>query len=280
MAVRDRTERQTAGYGVSDRQLIHQPRTEACPEHAGDDDQDRRQRRVSMNNLGDLDRDRHGGRLDRNRGDEFRGKYEFKRPGALISKDALIEAAWSGQAVEEGRLIVRIAALRRVLGEAAGGSRWIETMPRRGYRFIGPVVTEVEKGVMAMAPPVDAARDPASTPPHAGERRQNTAMSCELVGGAAKPQLLRQPDKPSIAVLPFDNMSGDPEQEYCVDGMVEEIITALSRIRWLSVLARNSSFTYKGQAVDVKQVGSELGVRYVLEGSVRKGATGCGSPGS
>jgi len=78
------------------------------------------------------------------------------------------------------------------------------------------------------------------------------------------------PDKPSIAVLPFQNMSGDPEQDYFVDGMVEEIITALSRIRWLFVIARNSSFTYKGQAVDVKRVGRELGVRYVLEGSVRK----------
>jgi adenylate cyclase len=80
------------------------------------------------------------------------------------------------------------------------------------------------------------------------------------------------PDKPSIAVLPFQNMSGDPEQEYFADGMVEEIITALSRIRWLFVIARNSTFTYKGQAIDVKRVGRELGVRYVLEGSVRKGA--------
>jgi adenylate cyclase len=78
------------------------------------------------------------------------------------------------------------------------------------------------------------------------------------------------PDKPSIAVLPFANLSGDPEQEYFADGMVEEIITALSRIRWLFVIARNSSFTYKGQAVDVKRVGRELGVHYVLEGSVRK----------
>src|SRR5438093_10447248 len=78
------------------------------------------------------------------------------------------------------------------------------------------------------------------------------------------------PEKPSIAVLPFQNMSGDAEQEYFVDGMVDEIITALSRIRWLFVAARNSSFTYKGQAVDVKRVGRELGVRYVLEGSVRK----------
>ena len=85
------------------------------------------------------------------------------------------------------------------------------------------------------------------------------------------PLPLLLPDKPSIAVLPFQNMSGDPEQEYFADGMVEEIITALSRIRWLFVIARNSSFTYKGQAIDVKQVGRELGVRYVLEGSVRKG---------
>src|SRR6202022_3284902 len=77
-------------------------------------------------------------------------------------------------------------------------------------------------------------------------------------------------DKPSIAVLPFQNMSGDPEQEYFADGMVEEITTALARIRWLFVIARNSSFTYKGRAVDVKEVGRELGVRYVLEGSVRK----------
>src|SRR5208337_2919560 len=92
--------------------------------------------------------------------------------------------------------------------------------------------------------------------------------------------VLPLPDKPSIAVLPFANMSGDPEQEYFADGMVEEIITALSRIRWLFVIARNSTFTYKGQAVDVKQVGRELGVRYVLEGSCARAATGCGSPGS
>ena len=97
-------------------------------------------------------------------------------------------------------------------------------------------------------------------PPRAGEGRV----------GAAEPPALALPDKPSIAVLPFQNMSGDPEQEYFVDGMVEEIITALSRIRWLFVIARNSTFTYKGRAVDVKEVGRELGVRYVLEGSVRK----------
>ena len=83
---------------------------------------------------------------------------------------------------------------------------------------------------------------------------------------------LALPDRPSIAVLPFTNMSGDPEQEYFADGMVEEITTALGRLRWLFVIARNSSFTYKGKSVDVKQVGRDLGVRYVLEGSVRKAA--------
>ena len=86
----------------------------------------------------------------------------------------------------------------------------------------------------------------------------------------AAARMLALPDKPSIAVLPFQNMSGDPEQEYFADGMVEEIITALSRVRWLFVIARNSTFTYKGQPIDVKQVGRELGVRYVLEGSVRR----------
>jgi adenylate cyclase len=94
--------------------------------------------------------------------------------------------------------------------------------------------------------------------------------SAPVSSAPAATAALPLPDKPSIAVLPFQNISGDTEQEYFADGMVEEIITALSRIRWLFVIARNSSFTYKGQAVDVKRVGRELGVRYVLEGSVRK----------
>jgi adenylate cyclase len=109
------------------------------------------------------------------------------------------------------------------------------------------------------------AESPHLNPPPRAE--EGSALG-PLVGAAAP---LSLPDKPSIAVLPFANMSGDPEQEYFVDGMVEEIITALSRIRWLFVVARNSSFSYKGKSPDVKQVGRELGVRYVLEGSVRKG---------
>ncbi|MBO0738795.1 MAG: adenylate/guanylate cyclase domain-containing protein, partial [Alphaproteobacteria bacterium] len=98
-----------------------------------------------------------------------------------------------------------------------------------------------------------------------------TANTMAITPNPAARAPLPLPDKPSIAVLPFQNMSGDPEQEYFADGMVEEIITALSRIRWLFVIARNSSFTYRGKSVDVKQVGRQLGVRYVLEGSVRKG---------
>ena len=151
----------------------------------------------------------------------------LEHPGVPVSKDALIQTAWPGLAVEEGNLAVQIAALRRVLVEEPGADGWIETMPRRGYRFVGSVVVSNE-----------AAR---STPARA-----------------------------SIAVLPFENMSGDPDQDYFAEGMVEEIITALSRFKWLFVIARNSSFAYKGKAVDIRRVGRELGVRYVLEGSVRR----------
>jgi len=163
-----------------------------------------------------------------------------ERAGTPVAKEALIEAAWPGLAVEESNLTVQIAALRRVFSQEAGGERWIETLPRRGYRFVGPVETaDAEAG-----------------------RAENESAD-------ASPAL-PLPDRPSISVLPFENLSGDPEQEYFADGIVEEIITALSRFRHLVVMARNSSFTYKGRSVDVKQIGRELGVRYVLEGSVRK----------
>ena len=107
-----------------------------------------------------------------------------------------------------------------------------------------------------------------------GPRASRPLCGVDAAGTAAvQPAALPLPDKPSIAVLPFQNMSGDPEQEYFVDGMVEEIITALSRIRWLFVIARNSTFTYKGRPIEVKEIGRELGVRYILEGSVRKGGS-------
>jgi TolB-like protein len=154
--------------------------------------------------------------------------------GAPMSKDALIEAGWGGSAVADNNLTVQIAALRRTLADVANVAHWIETLPRRGYRYIGPAVA---------------------------------TCGSTAAGATPGPSL---PEKPSVAVLPFSNLSGDPQQEYFADGMVDDIITGLARIKWLFVIARNSTFTYKGRAVDVKQVGRELGVRYVLEGSVRK----------
>lgn len=168
-----------------------------------------------------------------------------ERAGTPVSKDALIKSAWAGLIVEESNLPVQVAALRRVFGEEPGGARWIETLPKYGYRFAGPLSLDTQASITAAAPAPDF---PATT------------------------ETLPLPAQPAVAVLPFQNMSGDPEQEYFADGVVEEIITALSRFRSLFVIARNSSFTYKGRVVDVKQIGRELGVSFVLEGSVRKSA--------
>jgi TolB-like protein len=160
----------------------------------------------------------------------------LERPGEPVSKDALTEAGWPGRAIEDSNLTVQIAALRRIFEEGAGGAGWIETLPRRGYRYVGPAV--------------------ASDNSHA----------------VAKPRAssLTPSNKSSVAVLRFSNLSGDPEQDYFANGMVEDIIVGLSRIKWLFVIAHNSSFTYKGEAVDLKRVGRELGVRYLLQGSLRK----------
>jgi TolB-like protein len=149
----------------------------------------------------------------------------------VVSKDDLIENIWGGRIVSESSLTTRINAARTAVADSGASQQVIRTILRKGVRFVAEV------------------------------REEQVRME------VGSPTL---PDKPSIAVLPFANMCGDPGQEYFVDGMVEEIITALSRIRWLFVIARTSSFTYKGQAIDIKQVGRELGVRYVLEGSVRK----------
>jgi DNA-binding winged helix-turn-helix (wHTH) protein len=157
----------------------------------------------------------------------------LQNAGAPVSKDALIEAGWGGLAIADNNLTVQIAALRRVLADAADAESWIETLPRRGYRYVGPAVA-------ANIPDASAAARAASAP------------------------IL--PEKPSVAVLPFANLSGDPQQEYFAEGMVDDIITGLARIKWLFVIARNSTLIYKGRAVDVKRVGRELGVRYVLEG--------------
>lgn len=156
----------------------------------------------------------------------------LEQAGAPVSKDALIARAWPGQAVEESNLTVQIAAIRRSIAAAADAA-WIETLPRRGYRYVGPPVARSDDD--------------------------------DRAAGMALPL----PDRPSIAVLPFANLGGGAIQDYFIDGMVDDIITGLSRINWLFVIARNSTLAYRHRPVDIKQVGRELGVRYVLEGSVR-----------
>jgi TolB-like protein len=164
----------------------------------------------------------------------------------VVSKDELLDAVWAGRIVSESTLTSHINAARKAIGDNGQNQRLLRTIARKGFRFVGDV-SEIASRSAAVSTEPDA---PGKTI-------------------AEAPAL---PDRPSIAALPFLNLSGDIEQEYFTDGVVEDIITALSRIRWLFVIARNSSFTYKGRAVDVKQVGRELGVRYVLEGSVRKAA--------
>ena len=171
-------------------------------------------------------------------------EYLIRNRERVVSKDDLIKAIWNGRSVSDAALTTRLNVARSAVGDSGEEQRLIKTLPRKGFRFVGPV-REVQG-------------------PAGGEDANNPV---EL----RKPALTL-PDKPSIAILPFANLSSDPEQEYFADGMAEDIITALSHFKALFVIARNSSFTYKGRAVDVKQVGRELGVRYVLEGSVRKAA--------
>jgi TolB-like protein len=166
----------------------------------------------------------------------------------VVSKDDLLDTVWAGRIVSESTLTSHINAVRKAIGDSGEEQRLIRTVARKGFRFVGEV-----KEARPSESPGTLNAEPA-------ESREPSAP------------VLALPDSPSIAALPFQNWSGDPEQDYFADGVVEDIITALSRIRWLFVIARNSSFTYKGRAVDVKQVGRELGVRYVLEGSVRKAA--------
>jgi TolB-like protein len=170
--------------------------------------------------------------------------YLIQNRDRVVSKDDILEAIWGGRIVSESTLTSHINAVRKAIGDSGEVQRLVRTVPRKGFRFVG----DVREAQASDSPSAD------------GD---------DAVPVPARPALTL-PSKPSIAVLPFQNLSGDPEQDYFADGVVEEIITALSRARWLFVIARNSSFTYQGRAVDVKQVGQELGVGYVLEGSVRK----------
>lgn len=156
--------------------------------------------------------------------------------GDLVTKDRLMSEVWPGQIVEDNAIQVQISGLRKILKPASHDQDYIVTVPGRGYRLIG-FATQRSDGVS------EALR-------------------------SAEPIDLR-----SIAVLPFQNLSGDPAQDYFIDGVVEDIISGLARVSWLSVIARNSSFVYKGASVDIRQIGRELGVRYVLQGSMRKAGT-------
>ena len=155
----------------------------------------------------------------------------------VVSKDDLINTVWHGRIVSESALATCINAARAALGDSGEEQRLIKTFPRKGLRFVGTVLPGTDRVT---------------------QRRRCCRSDLAL------------PDRPSIAVLPFQNMSSEPEQEYFADGIVTDIIAGLARIKWLFVISRNSSFIYKHRPTDIKQIGRELGVRYVLEGSIRK----------
>src|SRR5207248_74915 len=164
----------------------------------------------------------------------------LKHRDHVVSRDDLIALVWGGRIVSDSTLDSRINAARNAIGDNGKEQRLIRTIPRKGIRFVG-----------AVNGPRDAQT---ASPKEAKQPRSGLAL----------------PDRPAIAVLPFDNMSGDREQEYFSDGISEDVITALSKLRWFFVIARNSSFNYKGKPVHMRQVADELGVRYVVEGSVRR----------
>ena len=173
--------------------------------------------------------------------------YLVQNRDRVVSKDDLIASVWHGRIVSDSTLTSRINAVRKAVGDSGEDQKLIRTVVRKGLRFVGTVHAKSNGAEPAHAAgPLDEVREPS----RAG---------------------LPLPDRPAIAVLPFINMGGDAEQEYFSDGISEDIITALSKLRWFFVIARNSSFIYKGKTVHLKQVADELGVRYVLEGSVRKG---------
>jgi TolB-like protein len=161
----------------------------------------------------------------------------------VVSKDDLIALVWGGRIVSESTLTSCINAARTAVGDSGKSQKLIRTIPRKGVRFVGEVA-EQSSGMR----PADAANEVSDQPPRP----------------------LPVPDRPAIAVLAFENMSGDREQDYFSDGISEDVITALSKVRWFFVIARNSTFVYKGRAVHIRQIAEELGVRYVVEGSVRR----------
>jgi TolB-like protein len=172
--------------------------------------------------------------------------YLLENRDRVVSKDDVFGHVWEGRIVSESTLTSRINAVRNAVGDTGREQRLVRTVARKGFRFIGEVRVQGETRPEEI--PLQPSRDEA-------ERRRPA---------------LAPLDRPAIAVLSFTNMSGEVEQEYFSDGISEDIITGLSKLRWFYVIARNSSFVYKGKSVHLKQIGEELGVGYVVEGSVRK----------
>ena len=169
-------------------------------------------------------------------------EYLVRNRDRVVTKDEILDSIWGGRAVSESTLTSRVNSARSAIGDSGKDQRLIKTLRHKGLRFVGRI--REEHG-------------------HAGEAVHSA--------GPQQPKLAL-PENPSIVVLPFANLSGDPAQDYFADGMVEEITMALGRLPWLFVIASASAFTYKNRAVDLRQVGIELGVRYVLQGSIRKEA--------
>jgi TolB-like protein/Tfp pilus assembly protein PilF len=172
--------------------------------------------------------------------------YLIENRRRVVSRDDMLAAVWAGRIVSESTLASRINAARKAVGDDGKEQTQIRTMPRKGFRFVADV--RVQSGE---------------------EIPTSVGLSNN---GSAEQSLpaLAPPDRPAIAVLPFTNMSGDPEREYFSDGISEDILTTLSKLRWFFVIARNASFAYRGKSIPMKQIGEELGVRYLVEGSVRK----------
>ncbi len=175
--------------------------------------------------------------------------YLIRNRERVVSKDDLIIAVWNGRIVSDAALTTRLNAARNAIGDSGEEQRLLKTLARRGFRFVGQV--QEERG--------GTASDNWAEPPK---------------------RSLTLPARPSVAVLPFVNLSLDPEQEYFADGVVEDITMALSRFHWLFVIARNSSFTYKGRNVDVRQVGRELGCATYSKAACARQEIACASRGS
>jgi TolB-like protein/cytochrome c-type biogenesis protein CcmH/NrfG len=172
--------------------------------------------------------------------------YILQNRDRVVSKDDLLAAIWGGRIVADSTLASRINAVRKAVGDSGGEQRLIRTIARKGIRFVGQVQSGPSRSESAQA---------AATPDALQYSPSHTLPASE---------------RPAIAVLPFANMSGEAEQDYFSDGISEDIITALSKLRWFFVVARNSSFSYKGKSVHIKTIAADLGVSYVVEGSVRK----------